>query len=56
MDFYQNLPDHSQISLLTLECKRIKFLATISPLKMLRNAFYFTLKALFAPKTFKFLS
>ena len=27
-----------------------------SPLKMMKNAFYFTLKALFALKTLKFLS
>ena len=27
-----------------------------SPLKMVKNAFYFTLKALFALKIFKFLS
>ena len=32
-----------------------QFLATESPLKMMKNASYFTLKALFAPKIFKFL-
>ena len=32
------------------------FLATESPLKLLRNAFYFTSKALFVLKLFKFLS
>ena len=31
-------------------------LATKSPLKMMKNAFYFTLKALFAVRIFKFLS
>ena len=31
-------------------------LATESPLKMMKNAFYFTTKALFVLKTFKFLS
>ena len=31
-------------------------LATESPLKMMKNAFYFTLKALFVLKIFKFLS
>ena len=33
-----------------------QFLATESPLKMMKNAFYFTLKALFVLKIFKFLS
>ena len=33
-----------------------QFLATESPLKMVKDAFYFTLKALFAHKIFKFLS
>ena len=33
-----------------------RFLATESPLKMMKNAFYFTSKALFALKIFKFLS
>ena len=33
-----------------------QFLATKSPLKMMKNAFYFTLKALFVLKIFKFLS
>ena len=33
-----------------------EFLATESPSKMTRNAFYFTLKALFVLKIFKFLS
>ena len=32
------------------------FLATESPLKMIKNAFGFTLKALFVLKMFKFLS
>ena len=32
------------------------FLATESPLKMMKNAFYFTSKALFVLKIFKFLS
>ena len=32
------------------------FLATENPLKMMKNAFYFTLKALFVLKIFKFLS
>ena len=27
-----------------------------SPLKVMKNAFYFTLKALFAPRVFNFLS
>ena len=33
-----------------------QFLATGSPLKKMKNAFYFTLKALFVLKIFKFLS
>ena len=33
-----------------------QFLATESPLKMMKNAFYLTLKALFVFKMFKFLS
>ena len=33
-----------------------QFLATESPLKMLKKAYYFTLKALFILKIFKFLS
>ena len=33
-----------------------QFLATESPLKMMKNAFYFTLKAFFLLKKFKFLS
>ena len=32
------------------------FLVNESPLKMMKNAFYFTLKALFVLKIFKFLS
>ena len=32
------------------------FLATKSPLKIMTNAFNFTLKALFVPEIFKFLS
>ena len=32
-----------------------QFLATGSPLKMMKNAFYFTLKALFVLKIIKFL-
>ena len=33
-----------------------QFLATGGPLKMMKNAFYFTSKALFVLKIFKFLS
>ena len=33
-----------------------QFLATESPLKVMKNAFYFTLKALFVLKIYKFLS
>ena len=33
-----------------------QFLVTESPLKMMKNAIYFTLKALFALKIFTFLS
>ena len=33
-----------------------QFLATESPLKMMRSTFYFTSKALFVVKVFKFLS
>ena len=33
-----------------------QFLAAGSPLKMMKNAFYFTSKALFVLKIFKFLS
>ena len=32
-----------------------QFLATESPLKMMENAFYFTLKALFVLKIFNFI-
>ena len=32
-----------------------QFLATESPLKIMKNTFYFTLKALFVLKVFKFL-
>ena len=32
------------------------FLATVTPFKMMKNAFYLTLKALFVLKIFKFLS
>ena len=32
------------------------FLAFESPFKMMKNTFYFTLKARFAPKIFEFLS
>ena len=47
-----------------LECNDVKgalsglrqLLATGSPLKMMKNAFYFTSKALFVLKIFKFLS
>ena len=35
---------------------RREFLITESPLKMMKNAFYFTLKALFVLKIFNFLS
>ena len=38
-----------------LACPR-QFLATGSPLKLMKNAFYFTSKALFVLKIFKFLS
>ena len=38
-----------------LSCLR-QFLATESPLKMMKNVFYFNLKALFVLKVFKFLS
>ena len=33
-----------------------QFLPTESPLKMMKNAFYFTLEAVFVLKIFKFLS
>ena len=33
-----------------------QFLAIENPLKMIKNAFYFTLRALFVLKIFKFLS
>ena len=37
--------------------KKICFICLIeSPLKMMKNAFYFILKALLVPKIFKFLS
>ena len=32
-----------------------QYLANESPLQAMKNAFYFTLKALFVPKNFKFL-
>ena len=32
------------------------FLATKSPVKMMKNAFYFTVKGIFVLKIFKFLS
>ena len=38
-----------------LSCLR-QFLATESPLKIMKNAFYFTLKDLFVLRIFKFLS
>ena len=38
-----------------LSCLR-QFLTAESSLKMMTNAFYFTLKAYFVPKIFKFLS
>ena len=41
-------------SYLKAHCKTI--LATESPLKMMKNALYFTLKDLFVLKIFKFLS
>ena len=59
------------VSLLTVSCIMLKngpkyfkgtlsglrqFLATESPLKMMKKFFYFTLKALFVLKKFKFLS
>ena len=43
----------------TIKCTRSglrQFLATESSLKMMKNAFYFTLKDLFVLKIFKFLS
>ena len=39
----------------TLSCLK-QFLATEAPLEMMKNVFYFTSKALFVPKIFKFLS
>ena len=39
----------------TFSCLRW-YLATESPLKMLKNSFYFTLNVLLVPKIFKFLS
>ena len=46
------LKAHSKVFLESLR----EFLATESPLKMMENAFFFTLKALFVLKVFKFLS
>ena len=46
------LKAHSKVYLESLR----EFLATESPLKMMKNAFFFTLKALFVLKVFKFLS
>ena len=43
---------HSQDALSNLR----QFLAIESPLKMMKNAFYFTLKAFFVLRIFKFLS
>ena len=36
--------------------QKYQFLATENSLKVMKNAFYFTLKALFVLKIFKFLS
>ena len=51
------LPSMSNLFLIkgTLSGLR-QFLATESPLKMIKNAFNFTLKTLFVLKIFKFLS
>ena len=46
----------STIQLLCALSGLIQFLATESPLKMMKNTFYFTLKALFILEIFKFLS
>ena len=43
-------------SFLSKAHSKVWFLASESPLKKIRNAFYFTLKALFVLKIFKFLS
>ena len=49
---YTNSEKYSVLFLLGLR----QLLATESPLKIMKNAFYFTLKALFVLKMFKFLS
>ena len=50
---FQEVESHSIKSALT---SLKQFLASESPLKMTKNAFYFTLKALLVLKKFKFLS
>ena len=50
--------DIEEFSSLTLKCLLLgmkQFLATESPFKIMKNALYFTLKALFVLEIFKFL-
>ena len=49
------MPDGTLYCLKGALSAQIQFLATENPLKMMKNAFYFTLKALFVLKVFKFL-
>ena len=51
---YQHVKQHVHLKG-PLSCLK-KFLATEGPLKMVKNAFCFTLKALFVLKIFKFFS
>ena len=53
MNRYSNCPNiHTKGAISALR----HFLATESPFKMIKNAFYFTSKALLVLKIFKFLS
>ena len=57
MPFVQKLASYNQQQFIKggLEGQR-QFLATESALKVMKNVFYFTLKALFVIKIFEFLS
>ena len=55
--FYSKVNDEKHFKVGFSPSKKICFICFIeSPLKMMKNAFYFTLKALFVFKIFKFLS
>ena len=54
--YSQDIKKHIPVSVKGAILGLRQFLATESSLKMMKNAFYFTLKALFVLKVFKFLS